>query len=93
MKDYVDVMVDPTPNPNSYKFTLDRPVVQQGSKSYMAPEQAKGDPLAEKLFEIPGVKSLFFLNNFITVSRDPAVDWNEIAGEVVNVIQGHFEQA
>lgn len=91
MSQPVDVIAQPTPNPNSMKFTLNRPVVEGGSQSFMSPEQAEGSPLAQRLFQIPGVKSLFFLNNFITVTRDPEVDWGAIAGEVEAAIREHFQ--
>lgn len=88
---YVDVMVDPTPNPNAYKFTLDRAVTEGGSRSFMNKEQAQAHPLAAKLFEVPGVAAVFMLNNFVTITRDPGYDWDALAPEVVNVIQAHFE--
>lgn len=88
---YVDVMVDPTPNPNAYKFTLNRAVTAGRGESYMNKEQAQAHPLAAKLFEIPGVVSVFLLNNFITVTRDPAYGWETLAPEIVDVIQAHFE--
>lgn len=88
---YVDVMVDPTPNPNAVKFTLDRPVTEGGSQSYANKEQAQANPLAAKLFELPGVAAVFFLNNFVTVTRDPAQSWDDLVPEVVNVIQAHYE--
>lgn len=88
---YVDVMVDPTPNPNAVKFTLDRAVTEGGSESYANKEQAQANPLAAKLFELPGVAAVFMLNNFITITRDPEYGWDALASEVVNVIQAHFE--
>lgn len=91
MGEPVDVIAQPTPNPNSMKFTLNRPVTEGGSQSFMSPEQAESSPLARRLFQVRGVKSLFFLNNFITVTRDPSVDWEAIAGEVEAAIREHFE--
>lgn len=90
MAEPVDVIAEPTPNPNSVKFTLNRPVSEGKSQSYMNPEQAEASPLAKALFEIPGVKSVFMLNNFITVSRDPAVEWEAIIGRVEETIRDHF---
>lgn len=90
---YVDVMVEPTPNPNAVKFTLDRAVTESGSESFADAEQAASNPLAAKLFELEGVQAVFFLNNFVTITRDPQKDWNTLATEVVNVIQAHYEQA
>lgn len=88
---YVDVMVDPTPNPNAVKFTLDRAVTEGGSESFANKEQAQANPLAAKLFELPGVAAVFFLNNFITITRDPEFSWDSLVTEVVNVIQAHYE--
>jgi len=85
-------MADPTPNPNAYKFTLDRTVSEGGSQSFANAEQAAAHPLAARLFEIEGVKALFFLNNFITVTKDPAHGWDAIVPAVVEAIRDHFEQ-
>lgn len=90
--DYVDVMVEPTPNPNAFKFTLDRAVTEGGSQSFASAEEAQSHPLAAKLFELDGVQAVFFLNNFVTITRNPERDWNSLATEVVNVIQAHYEQ-
>lgn len=57
----------------------------------MTKEQAQAHPLAAKLFEVPGVASVFMLNNFVTVTRDPAYEWEALVPEVVNVIQTHYE--
>lgn len=86
----MDVQADPTPNPNAYKFTLDRLVATGGSRSFANPEQAASDPLAARLFAIEGVKALFFLNNFITVTKDPGSSWETLVPAVVDTLQEHF---
>ncbi len=91
MPEPMPVVVEATPNPHSLKFTLDRPVFSK-SESYTSPEQAKASPLAASLFEVRGVRSLFFLNNFISVGREPSTDWEEIVPEVVKKIQAYFQE-
>lgn len=66
-------------------------MTEGGSESYANKEQAQANPLAAKLFELPGVAAVFMLNNFITITRDPEYGWDALASEVVNVIQAHFE--
>ncbi|HEY8496660.1 MAG TPA: NifU N-terminal domain-containing protein [Limnochordales bacterium] len=88
---HVDVMADPTPNPNAYKFTLDRFVTTGGSRSFANADQAAADPLAARLFAIEGVRALFFLNNFITVTKDPAHSWESLVPAIIEAIQDHFE--
>lgn len=86
----VDVIVERTPNPNAVKFTLDRTVVAEGSASFADAEQAAAHPLAAKLFAVDGVQAVFFLSNFVTITRDPAHAWETVAPEVVNAIQEHY---
>lgn len=86
----VEVFVEGTPNPHSMKFTLNRKVIEKGSKTYNGPQDPEAPPVVKALFEIPGVKSLFFLNDFITVSRDPSADWGEIVPKAQAAIRAHF---
>jgi hypothetical protein len=86
----IEVWREPTPNPNALKFTLNRTVTEGRSKTYASAEAAAASPLAQALFEVEGVKSLFFLNNFITVTRQPGSDWTPIARQVDERIRAHY---
>ena len=90
MTEPVEVWTEHTPNPNALKFPLNRTVAEGRSKTYASPEAAEASPLARQLFEIAGVKSLFFLNNFITVTREPGGDWAAIARQVEERIRAHY---
>jgi hypothetical protein len=86
----VDIRVQPTPNPNSILFHVDRTVTDERMKQYNTPDDAAGAPLARALFEIAGVASIFFMPNSITVSKDAAGDWNDIAPAAEAAIRDHF---
>jgi hypothetical protein len=86
----IEVWTEHTPNPNALKFTLNRTVAEGRSKTYASAEAAEASPLAKALFEIAGVKSLFFLNNFITVTREPGSDWPAISRQVEERIRAHY---
>jgi hypothetical protein len=86
----IEVWTEHTPNPNALKFTLNRAVTEGRSKTYVSPEAAEASPLAKALFEITGVKSLFFLNNFITVTRQPGSDWAAISRQVEERIRAYY---
>ena len=90
MTEPIEVWAEPTPNPNALKFTLNRTTAEGRSKTYASPEAAEASPLAKALFEIDGVKSLFFLNNFITVTRQPGTDWSTLAPLVEERIRAHY---
>lgn len=86
-----NVIPQSTPNPNAMKFSLDRPVVSGPSQTYTSKEDAARDPLAARLFEIPGVKQVFFLGNFVTVTKESDALWPDIGPEVEVVLRNHFE--
>jgi len=75
------VQVQPTPNPNAAKFVLDRAVSEQPT-SFLNAAAATGHSLAEKLFAIPGVRSLLFLGDFITVNKSPDAAWQDVTARV-----------
>ena len=85
--------VQPTPNPNAFKFILAERVIAHGVRNYTAADEAKNDPLGAALFGISGVDTLFFCDNFITVSMLESADWRAVHDEVVKVLDAHEGQA
>ena len=79
------VEVQPTPNPNAAKFVLDQQVAPQPTSFFNA-AAAVDHPLAKELFAIPGVSSLLFLGDFITVNKQPDAAWKKIAPAVEKVL-------
>jgi hypothetical protein len=86
----LSISVQPTPNVNALKFVLDRRLTEGRSRTFRSPEEAAGEPLARALLGIPGVVQVFFLNDFITVTRAPDVPWEQLADRVEETIQAHF---
>jgi NFU1 iron-sulfur cluster scaffold homolog, mitochondrial len=82
--------IQPTPNPNAFKFLVDRALAKSGeTRAYAKPEQARSDVLAQALFAIPGVDTLFFCENFVTVSMTPQADWRAVAEQVTRLLESH----
>jgi hypothetical protein len=78
-----------TPNPNSIRVALSESLFSKAS-TFATPQAAEADPLAKKLFAIAGVKQVFMLNNFISINKDPGLDWSKVEPEVAKVLMGHF---
>ena len=83
----IEIRVEGTPNPNAAKFVLDRDIPGEESRSYFDPEEAADDALAARLFEVAGVKALLIVENFITVTKDPALEWPDLVERVEEAIQ------
>jgi hypothetical protein len=82
------VSIDPTPNPNALKFTVGSPV--GGPATFVAGKDAD-NPMAAALLELPGVSSIFMTADFVTVSKSPEGDWEEILEPARAIIAEHFE--
>ena len=63
------VQVEPTPNPATLKFLPGKTVMTQGTQFYQDETSAGNSMLAQKLFQINGVESVFYGQDFITISK------------------------
>jgi NFU1 iron-sulfur cluster scaffold homolog, mitochondrial len=70
--------IQETPNPNAVKFILKEPVSYGTSHSFKSAETAGEDKLAQSLFEIGEVVSVFYMDKMITVEKTDEADWDEI---------------
>jgi len=84
------IEVSPTPNPNAMKITVDVKLVAAGSRTFDSAQEAGADPLAKKLFELTGVKSVFMLGNFVTVTRAAGVEWSDLLPRLERAMREHF---
>ncbi len=93
MKRAVTVYAEVTPNPSTMKFVTDLMLVNGGETAeFLSAQEAKGySSLALELFNFPFVKSLFFANNFITVTKTETLEWDYIVKELRDFIKNWIE--
>lgn len=80
------IRTEPTPNPASIKFLPGRTVMQRGTAYFPTHEKARISPLAEQLFELCGVSSVFFGSDFITITKSTDVDWPALKPSVLGIL-------
>lgn len=70
--------IDPsaTPNPDALKFTLD--VRLPAMLNATRPEDAPDSAFVAAVLAVGGVASVFGVNDFVTVTREPGADWDPI---------------
>ncbi|UII21996.1 NifU family protein [Fulvivirga ligni] len=75
----VNLYMEANPNPNSLKFVANYMLVPEGS-SYDFPdiESTENAPLAKELFGYEYVDRVFYMSNFITITKKEGVEWAEI---------------
>jgi len=67
-----------TPNPNAMKFGCSVKVVPKGSLSLNNAGVAAGHPLGAAIFAVSGVKAVFAVNDFVTVTKEESYSWDEL---------------
>lgn len=80
------IQVQGTPNPNAAKFVLGASMLGEEGRTYFDPEAAEGDPLAERLFGVDGVRALFMVDNFITVTKAEGATWDDLVEPIREAI-------
>mgnify|MGYP002725630322 CR=1 FL=1 len=86
------VYAETTPNPNTMKFVANIFFTDDIRFEFSTFEEAEASPLALKLFQFPFVKNIFITNNFITVTKNDMVSWDDVALEIREFIQEHLRQ-
>lgn len=87
MSQEVLIRVQPTPNPNAWKFVLDRPVLLQGKASFSNKEECGEVRLATDLLSIDGIRQVHFFENVITVTSRFDQTYEELGPSLLSVIQ------
>jgi len=85
----VHLYMEANPNPNSLKFVANFMLVDEGvSFDYPDAASATNSQLAQELFNFAAVQRVFVASNFVTVTKDEAVDWVEIQ----TIVRDHIRQ-
>src|SRR5258708_36757307 len=66
-----------------------RAVLGSGTRELTSREAAARSPLAEKLFDVPGVTSVFYGSDFVTVTKDDS-DWQHLKPAILGAIMEHY---
>ena len=88
----IHIYLESNPNPNSLKFVVNEMLIPEGlSFDFPDAESAGHAPLAQELFTYPFVDRVFYMSNFITVTKKENVEWLEIQGTLKDHIKNFLE--
>lgn len=83
----VTIYAESTPNPSAMKFVANIGLLKNTIVEYTSKAQAKGSPLALKLFEFPFVTGVFITSNYVAVTKNRSVEWENITMELRSFIR------
>ena len=88
------IQTEPTPNPQSLKFLPGKPVLLEEHGSSVdfpaGSELLRNSPLARKLFDIQGCIRVFFGKEFISVTKNDDVEWEQMKPQIFATIMDFY---
>ena len=83
------VQTESTPNPNSLKFLPGKKVSNSGPYEITKKEDVNNE-LVRNLLSVNGVEVVFLGENFISINKDDAIQWDDIKHIVISLINDFY---
>ncbi|CAD0006127.1 MAG TPA: NifU family protein [Flavobacterium sp.] len=81
------ITIKETQNPTIIKFEFEDFITQNQNFEFKNIDEAKSSPLAQQLFYLPFVKTVYISGNFIAVERFSIVEWEDVQDAVAEQIE------
>lgn len=81
------ITVKETQNPTILKFEFEDFITRNESFEFKNIDEAKSSPLAQQLFYLPFVKTVYISGNFIAIERFSIVEWDDVKEAVAEQIE------
>jgi HEAT repeat protein len=79
--------IETTPNPNSMKLNLDERLAKGVAITYTHESRGDGPAYIDKILAIPGVNSVFRVEDFMAIQRKPTAGWEDILSQARAVLE------
>jgi NFU1 iron-sulfur cluster scaffold homolog, mitochondrial len=92
VKNPVMLYTEQTPNPEALKYVTNR-MLYKGIADFKDAEMAATwSPMANSLMQLPYVKSVYFNQNYVTVTKEFNYDWEDVKLKLKEFIKDYVEQ-
>ncbi|WP_418264785.1 NifU family protein [Flavobacterium faecale] len=81
------VLIKETQNPTILKFEFEDFITKNESFEFKNIDEAKASPLAQQLFYLPFVKTVYISGNFVAIEKFSIVEWSDVKEEVAEQIE------
>lgn len=72
-----------TPDANVMNFFAPVKIIKSGSAEFIDSKSIRKSPLAEQLFDIGGIASLFISEDMISVTKDNIASWDDLKPQIM----------
>ncbi|MBC8767194.1 NifU family protein [Arenibacter sp. BSSL-BM3] len=91
MKEFI-VTVVPTKNPAILKFETNHFITKNNNYEFKNIDEAKNSPLAQQLFYLPFIKTVYISGNFIGLERYDIVEWDDVKDSVAQQLVDYLNE-
>lgn len=88
----ISIYTEMTPNPETMKFVANKLLYPGKSIDFPDVETARPSPVAIELFGFPFIKSVFIASNFVTLTKTPDTDWNDVIPTIRHFLKEYLEE-
>ncbi|GIQ57409.1 NifU family protein [Flavobacterium collinsii] len=86
------ITIKETQNPTILKFEFEDFITQNQSFEFKNIDEAQASPLAQQLFYLPFVKTVYISGNFIAIERYSIVEWDDVKDAVAEQITSFVDK-
>lgn len=87
-----NITIKETQNPTILKFEFEDFITQNQSFEFKNIDEAQASPLAQQLFYLPFVKTVYISGNFIAIERYSIVEWDDVKDAVAEQITAFVDK-
>ena len=84
------INIQPTTRPTIVKFEANKFLTKHESFEFHNIEEAGRSPLAQQLFHLPFVKTVYIAQNFIAIEKYNIVHWKDVQNEVADQLRDYL---
>ncbi len=88
----VSIYTEMTPNPETMKFVANKLLYPGQSIDFPDETNAAASPLAKELFAFPFIRSVFIASNFVTLTKTPDTQWEDVIPSVREFLKQYLEE-
>jgi len=81
-----------TPNPDTLKFLPGKKVSEVGPLEFLKNDKSIKIPLANKILSLEGTVMVFFGEDFITVKKEKALNWESLKHGIISEINDYYSK-
>jgi Fe-S cluster biogenesis protein NfuA len=86
------ITIKETQNPTILKFEFEDFITQNQNFEFKNIDEAQASPLAQQLFYLPFVKTVYISGNFIAIERYSIVEWDDVKDAVAEQIEAFVDK-